>query len=143
MIKIEEINSLIDKEGDIYNWNYKGFRCSLKRNLLRCWCGYVTIPIEIPIDLKEDDYYPFDCHGGVTYQEFSDENKCWTVGFDCAHYNDLVPYYYEISLPGKKLDDSVEYRTKDFAIKQTNGIVDQILSITSIRRNLRIDSILK
>lgn len=51
-------------------------------------CGYVCIPAENRL-YSEDDIC-IKAHGGITYDRISDHWRI--VGFDCAHYMDIVPY---------------------------------------------------
>jgi hypothetical protein len=88
-------------EPDQLEFEYKGFKCELKRNHVGCWCGYVGIPKDNPIladidDINDEDYMnmdydniPLDVHGGLTYGKLV-EDLYW-VGFDCAHLGDYWP----------------------------------------------------
>jgi hypothetical protein len=137
MKDIDIINDLILKEGDYYSWIYGGLNCHIKRNSLKCWCGYVKIPNDTNIEYKEID---LNCHGGITYRE--EINDYFVIGFDCCHSGDLIPQYCDLGLlPGQKFDID-DYRTKEFVINEVNNMVDQILEIKSIRRDIRIDSLI-
>jgi hypothetical protein len=49
-------------------------------------CGYVSFPI---ILLPYLNIEGVNCHGGVTFDQKSDENPdLYTIGFDCAHSQD-------------------------------------------------------
>ena len=136
------MNDLLEKikeEGDFYSWNYKGFDCYIKRNSFKCWCGYVKIPKELPInfDFDSGDYFPVDCHGGITFQSVEDD--CYIIGFDCAHSGDLIPSMNFI----KKSDFYNEtYKDKKFVISETNNIVHQIIQLKEVRRALRINNLI-
>lgn len=132
---MSELIEKIKEEGDKHFWEYKGFKCLMRRNVLKCWCGYVEIPIDTPLDFdfESGEYLPINCHGGVTYQELEGDN--WVVGFDCAHSGDLVPYLLNNSLNNV-------YRDKEYVVNEVNNIVEQLLKMKPLRRNLRIDEIL-
>lgn len=127
----------IKEEGDFYSWDYKGFDCYIKRNSFRCWCGYVKIPKELPIDFDfgSGDYFPVD--GGITFQSVEDD--CYIIGFDCAHSGDLIPrmnFLKESPLYGET------YKDKNFVISETNNIVEQIIQLKEVRRELRINNLI-
>jgi hypothetical protein len=130
----------IKEEGDFYSWNYKGFDCYIQRNSFKCWCGYVKISKELPIDFDfgSGDYFPVDCHGGITFQSVEDD--CYIIGFDCAHSGDLVPtiinYQVKSSFHGET------YKDKNFVISETNNIVEQIIQLKEVRRELRINNLI-
>ena len=49
-------------------------------------CGYVSFPISF---LPYLNIEAINCHGGVTFDQTSDENPALhTIGFDCAHSQD-------------------------------------------------------
>lgn len=58
-------------------------------------CGYVIIPEEQRKSVNHIgiDSPNIDVHGGITYAEYNDRigNK-YCIGFDCANYNDFVPF---------------------------------------------------
>lgn len=68
-----------------YTFYYKGFKCNIKRNEMGAYCGY--------IDLKDEDTYnKLDenvVHGGITGSLGN-----YSVGFDCCHYGDIIPFTY-------------------------------------------------
>lgn len=86
-----------------------GLPCLMKRNILGAWCGYVGVPEGHP--WYEKSYAELDesvdVHGGLTYDGHCQEgdeartichivapgepDNVWWLGFDCAHWNDLMP----------------------------------------------------
>jgi hypothetical protein len=70
--------------------------CIAKINGYRC--GYVEIPREelqyININNPTDYHsYPINCHGDLTFcgtSYWDEENNNIWIGFDCAHYGDLM-----------------------------------------------------
>jgi hypothetical protein len=87
-----------EEEPDEVYFEHEGFKCAIYRvPSLGHLCGYVGVS-----NLDSDfDEYSIDVHGGVTYfqdaeeshgemkEHFSDCDK--VIGFDTAHYSDLVP----------------------------------------------------
>lgn len=84
---------------DFHHWRDPdtGYRCAIRRNPMGAWCGYAEIPDSIETDYF-DGNVELECHDGITFAhdrlpDGSTEAKRgfqW-VGFDCAHWNDLVP----------------------------------------------------
>lgn len=134
----EELNRIIKSEGDYYEWT-NTLKCFIQRNPMNAWCGYTIIPKSFPINFEQE--ININCHGGITYQSVNLDGDL-VVGFDCAHYGDLVPKLLE--LEGILINDrdiSV-YRDKQYVIDEVNSMVEQILTTIEVKRNLRIDKIL-
>ena len=85
----------------VYESEYKGLKYWIKRvdlgnsmgwffspfTLDRSWlCGYVALPKGHPLYGKHYDDLAIECHGGLTYSKFEDND--WVIGFDCAHGGD-------------------------------------------------------
>ena len=126
-------------------------RCHMKRNTLKAWCGYVTIPNSYPMDYQKESidypdlspistYLSIQVHGGVTY-ESEQENGDIIIGFDCAHSGDLCPGFYAYG--DHYTSKSDVYRTKEYVIRETESMVDQILEIPTIKRHTKIINILR
>lgn len=96
-----------DDEPDRIVWEHEGFPCLVQRSHLGHLCGYVGVSKGHPwfgIDVFADGAPDVDAHGGLTYGGNSSDgllepaisraigldNVYW-VGFDCAHFMDLVP----------------------------------------------------
>ena len=87
-----------------------GLPCLIVRNNSGALCGYVGVS---QTHLLHNKYYTevdVDVHGGLTFSsacqitddpsegichltEPGDSDNIWWFGFDCAHYNDLVPNF--------------------------------------------------
>lgn len=96
-------------EPDRLEWKIHGLTCLVARNpFMLNWCGYVGIPKEHPYHGVEYDHNDgdnpvekLDVHGGVTYSNHCSHFICHTtdeeeddlfwIGFDCAHFDDIVP----------------------------------------------------
>lgn len=117
----------VGDEPDYLSFKYKGTKCEVKRNSAMLFlCGYTTF---IPYHWYDVEYFrnnleSINVHGGVTYFEVKPGRKI-TIGFDCAHYNDLIPTFSIQA--GEK--EGEEYRTIDFVKKEIQKMVDQIIKI--------------
>jgi len=80
---------------------------------------------------KDDDVYSLDSiidvHGGLTYSNFYlrgyelfDKYELWWFGFDTCHYTDLCPF---------KDNPNGIYRNKEYVLKETRKLVDQLSNI--------------
>jgi hypothetical protein len=95
-------------EPDKVQWidEASGLDCLIVRNGSGALCGYVGVPPGHPWHGQDYDDVPADAHGGLTYanrcQEDQEHGIChipepgrpddvWWLGFDCAHFGDLVP----------------------------------------------------
>lgn len=128
----EELNKIIESEGDYFEW-INHFKCFIRRNPIKAWCGYVLISKDYPID--SDTIIDVDCHGGVTYHNFDERGL--TIGFDCAHAGDIIP---NLDLFWSDHDGNV-YRTKEFAVDEVNKMVQQILELKPIKRFIKINAL--
>ena len=107
-----------------------GLNCAMRRNGGGAWCGYVIVPDWHPLHgntgLQNGDPVWFDVHGGVTWTgvlKFLPETGIpsgWSVGFDCAHSQDLSPGDL------KRGYAMGTYRTFEYAEEQTRGLAVQV-----------------
>jgi len=94
---------------ELYNFNFFGFDCIVKRNYSGNWCGYIKIYETIfnKFDFmsgegeksireyeKNKEIDEFLVHGGITYQniensKLNENNKIFKIGFDTCHWGDL------------------------------------------------------
>ena len=93
----EYLRDLIEKEGDELQWDYTCsngviIHCSIHRNGVKALCGYITLTKDSSLYGVGYDDLDLHAHGGLTYDGY-DENENWVIGFDCAHYQDLSPYF--------------------------------------------------
>lgn len=100
-------------EPDRYSFTHDGYSCVLIRNNSGAWCGYVHVHENHPwykdLDILDER---IDVYGGLTYQGkrlvYEDPlDDRYFIGFDCAHYNDLVPAF-----------ESIPQRMKDSGMSQ-------------------------
>ena len=137
------MDSIIEKEGDSHEWVYTAkngiaYNCKMRRNeTLLTWCGYVEVTIDNSLHEKHYDDLDLDVHGGITFSDYMDNN--WSFGFDCAHYNDMIPFYVKLL----KNEFGNTYRTKEYVISETESLAEQISKYsTSAARNDLIDKII-
>ena len=124
---MKEIFDLIKKEGDTKEWIYTcengiQFKCYIRR-VPRSGhlCGYVHLTPDNDYYGYEYDDIPVNCHGGLTYG--SEHDNEWVIGFDCAHYQDLQPFYTEQELYSGSEN---QYRDMEFVKHQCESICEQI-----------------
>ena len=124
----EELNAIMNAEGDFKQFRYLGFECFAKRGPVGAWCGYVKIPKSHPVFGEDCDSIDIDVHGGLSFSDIALPNypseTGWYIGFDCAHAGDLCPsmldYFY--------LDNDV-YRTLEYVETELKKVVEQLFNI--------------
>lgn len=145
------------EEPDLVNFNHKGFDCRVVRIAIRehdesfhiCGGylnGYVRIPSDHPYYQKIYEDMEIDCHGGLTFGEYSDGH--W-IGFDCAHSFDFIPslekFYREHPScieETERMEELKEklniknspifqktYRSVAYCVDQCKSIVDQLIEV--------------
>lgn len=128
---------------------YKQHRCIVLFMPLGFRCGYVAISKGSPY--YEVDYHKIDiiCHGGLTFSDYDlslsqNQNDTWWLGFDCAHYHDLIDVaagdaYYkdnqewktlkEVSLILQAPNEGFRIMRKEMVENGCKDIVDQLLEL--------------
>jgi len=119
-------------EPDIKVGYYKNRKYFILRNHMGALCGYVNVSKKSACDIS--------CHGGLTFNgkfsyshlkkqhDLDDKSyksffkSTYWLGFDCAHYNDIIPKM--IHMDFRK--DNV-YRDIHFVENECKKIIDQIL----------------
>lgn len=85
-----------DTEKDYEEFKIEEYHCIIKRGHHGALLGYVGVNKKHVLYEQEDVHF-INCHGGVTFTGFFNENKkYWYIGFDCAHAGDLVPSFENI-----------------------------------------------
>lgn len=137
----EELYNMIKSEGDYFEWT-NTLKCFIQRNHMKAWCGYTIIPKSFPLDFEQE--INLNCHGGVTYQSTNTDGDL-VIGFDCTHHGDLIPYFEldDSCLYSPLSDGNSVYRDKKYVVDEVNSMVEQILNITSVKRYIKINNILK
>lgn len=123
---MKDVLDLIKKEGDKKNWVYTckngiKFECYIRR-VTRSGhlCGYVHLTTDNDYFGLDYDNIPVTCHGGLTYA--SEHDNEWVIGFDCAHYGDLHPFYSDTEIYG----NTGTYRDMEFVTRECESICEQI-----------------
>src|SRR5699024_6051447 len=96
------------------NIDYKGIKLTVKRHHE---IGHLNGYINVPTNITEEKFNGIEdhSHGGITYNE--QERDCIVLGFDCAHYSDMIHYYTIYSY-----DD--HYRDLKYVIKILKDMAD-------------------
>jgi len=125
---------LIQKEGSSKEWIYTcknglEFNCHIRRNKRSGHlCGYVILTTDNDFFGKNYDDIPVRCHGGLTYASENGDN--WVIGFDCAHYEDLQPFYAEQSIYA----GIGTYKNMEFVTDECESICEQLSEKSKSRR---------
>jgi hypothetical protein len=127
-----------------------GLPCMVRRGGLSAWCGYVGIPKSHPLFEKDysDIEAEIDVHGGLTFAskcsggehgichvvEEGEDDDVWWLGFDCGHFDDLLPewtmnagflpIYGDPSNP-----PSATYKTYDWVRAETERLAAQLAQL--------------
>lgn len=97
-------------------------------------CGYVELPEHLgKPDYDESPIMELNVHGGVTYAGDLDEmDGKYVVGYDCAHYGDLMKCPEE--LKGTSMEHSFMYsegiwRDVDYCTNECESLANQLVNI--------------
>lgn len=109
------------------------YYCAIMRNHLGALCGYAAVPLEHPwfgLNANNALTLTLHAHGGITFCGYIEpvkiyiaepSNHLWWFGFDCAHYQDLVPAFITRGM-------SRTYKNEAFVRKECEGVVQQIIT---------------
>ena len=120
--------------------------CCILRGPLGTWCGYVGLDSSHPYYKKGWAVVTekIMVHGGVTFAStFSSPplpatiKNLWWIGFDCGHFNDLVPGIVHL-YPDLTINTNAIYKDTKYVIKETNSLAQQLKEIVPIPSNLVI-----
>jgi len=140
-MKKEQYEKIVKEEGDYYEFEAFGLHCVLKRN--SSWCGYVGVPKDSRLDGKsyswdttsenglsklEEAITNINVHGGLTYSGRL-MGDVWYFGFDCSHFGDLNSYDLRFEIE----TENCVYRDKDYVIKETTRLAEQIKEIIELK----------
>lgn len=150
-------------EPDIIKFEYRGYKCLVFRVVKKDpfatdehyfgghLCGYVLLSEGHKFYGKNYDEIDVDCHGGLTFSEFSDDyeefdefdiDRSHLIGFDCAHSGDYCPSSEEMmkkirrrggiyAIPEEFKKYSIfnpVYRNVQFCVDECKSIVDQLIN---------------
>lgn len=149
----ENLLKLIESEGDDKSWVYTAkngikIQCSIHRSSILILCGYIHINRDNSLwGMSYDDVYKYDIdvHGGLTYHGAYDgyDDNTWTLGFDCGHHGDLIPYYVANDHLYNILDVSGTYRDMIYVINEVEQLAEQVSKYSlSEMRVKKIDNLI-
>ena len=115
----ELLSKILDEPGFLPG-NYKGYKTLITRSSPYS-LGHLTAYVEIPKSHKcfgfHYDEIEISVHGGLTFSGgFFGED--WWIGFDCAHFNDQVPFL--------KMSDRDTYRDVGFCKGELEKMINQL-----------------
>ena len=124
---LNEIKEKIRREWNYKTGEYKGFIYEIIRYHTYWYlCGYVLLPKTHKYYWK--DYLGIDVrvHWGLTY--WKQKGVYWKIGFDCAHYDDLVPDRIERLMRNKNRLEYNDwfYKTMDYVVEEIKKLIDQL-----------------
>lgn len=132
-----------DDEPDRIEWRHEKephFPCLIVRNVLGSLCGYVGVNESHAYYEKDcDEVVAIDVHGGITFSDRcrkgsnigptpleNESDKVWWLGFHCAHWDDVQPYFGKIM----RADfPEVTYKNIDYVIAEINSLAEQLAPI--------------
>lgn len=146
--KSKWMRGIWDNEPDKVQYPDKstGLPCLIVRGPHGGWCGYVGVPEGHPWFQKDYNDVDAQVHGGLTYAHFCAEgmneaysichipgpgepDRVWWLGFDCAHYGDIMPayegIYSEYSSRYKDLVPYKKYRDIGYVKKEVRSLAKQ------------------
>lgn len=141
---VEFISKSADGEwkNELHRIEFKhvGLSCMMVRNFtFGHWCGYVGVPPGHPAHGKAYADLDVHIHGGITYAngcdhfichkpDFGEPDELYWIGFDCAHFGDVSPFYpYKMGSDPKLLS----YKNEQFVIRETKRLAEQLAEMTA------------
>jgi hypothetical protein len=138
-------------EPDREEFEHAGLKCLIFRTPeLGNLCGYAGVSkghVCYGIDgesLPYEDLSSVSVHGGLTFSGQGEDPwrpvGYWWLGFDCAHYMDLVPQMYELELEwyGKaRAMEGTTYRNFEYVRKETKHLAEQLGTLEFIDWQLK------
>lgn len=134
----EELNAILQKEGNYKAFEYKSYKCRILRmgegmpfeHRLFHLCWYVLLTKKDKRYGKDWAEIPYSVHGGITYSSHKlhlqqEEDWRW-IGFDCAHAGD-ISLEYQLDKE-YMLGTSSTYKTMEYVESELKQLVDQVLS---------------
>lgn len=134
------------EEPDLVSFEYREYECQIQRGChllldvamgLGQLCGYVNIFPTHPWFKKDYDEIDATVHGGLTYSALDVETNTWVIGFDCAHYNDIIPGAKSIVEEHKAF---MEVFNLPYSYKNVGFVKDQLKSLVEQARTAFFDS---
>lgn len=125
----------------------EGYHIVVYRSQLGNLNGYVGVKRDHPLyglPMNNKKLACLSVHGGVTFAgkidwDSSFKNKYWYIGFDTAHYMDLVPSMYKMNreMGFPPMADGV-YRDMQYVSNEVNLLASQIRIIKKRNPNFKL-----
>lgn len=113
--------------------------CIVRHKSMGFLCGYVSVPEGHPWFKQGYDEVRgaggeyVECHGGLTYADSSppqgEDEGNWWLGFDCGHYEDLIPHMSKLT--GLERSGSDTYRNLAYVIGECKSLLDQAEAVAN------------
>ena len=138
-----------ETEPDVIRFTSHGLKCLIIRHShMGHLCGYVRFPYgpmrKKPIRHNRivgkngyslAEFWDIQAHGGLTFSSkpghYLAKGKMW-LGFDCAHWDDVVPHVLDtLKLIGSTIDPYVggTYKTIEYVREETEQLAAQIVKV--------------
>ncbi len=112
--------------------------CTIHRNQMKVWCGYVAVKPGHPLYGKSYDEADLSVHGGLTYAaNRTPDHKPdgdWWFGFDCGHGGDYLPgmesvmeKFPEIAHTFGRVDT---YKNQAYAKAECKDLAEQLAKVS-------------
>jgi len=122
-------------------FEHAGLKCLILRHTeLGHLCGYIAISREHLCygrdhdHIPYDDLFPVEVHGGLTFSREGHgdtrQKGYWWLGFDCAHWGDLVPQIVE--LLDREPHEFETYRNFAYVRREVKELAYQITTLDFI-----------
>lgn len=132
---------MVEPDKVVWRDETTGLDCMIVRGGLGALCGYVGVTPDHPYYGHDYPDVPVEAHGGLTYADACHGVIChvpddpssddvWWFGFDCAHYQDLVPHMIRYRTPGtERLGEA--YRDIAYVTREVTNLALQLHQLTS------------
>lgn len=127
---LEEVLKKIEYEPNREEFEYQGYHCLIRRSMhAGQLCGYVAVPKGHKYygkDTDSDELCRIEVHGGITWANHFPElqDGLWYIGFDCAHYMDLMPFM-SLRDPALWARTGATYKDFEYVKSQIKNMVHQ------------------
>lgn len=146
-------------EFDVVKFYFKDYKCMVFRVVTQepfvegvCFgghfCGYVFLHGNHSFSGENFQDLDIDCHGGITFSEFAQEEGAHLIGFDCAHSGDYVPSMeklkkqYRLKAEIAPIPKEFEkysifnpvYRNVEFCVNECKSIVNQLIEMDKLEK---------
>jgi hypothetical protein len=128
-------------EPDRLEWRHaSGLPCLIVRNHMGSLCGYVGVPPAHPLYMRHYDRCDVEVHGGLTHSDHchggichkpepGEETDIWWLGFDCAHWGDLMPSWRRLEGAYARIGwplETGEYRSIAYVQAEVERLAEQV-----------------